>query len=245
MFYLRAGAVVLWFVISFLICFVVSIIRWRHPSGSYVFSYIFSRGAAFLLGITVQVRNESTLQNAQPCVYLGNHQSNLDVFNQAYCYQPRTIAVGKKEVLWIPLFGIIFYSTGNIFIDRSNRQKALKSLEKADEVLTKKRVSIWMFPEGTRNKGAPALLPFKKGAFHMAIHAQAPLVPVVSGPLNRLVDVRERKIIPGTLLIEVLEPIPTKGLTENDVDALVETTYNRMQEAFSRLSNEMDQALKN
>jgi 1-acyl-sn-glycerol-3-phosphate acyltransferase len=239
MFYLRAGLVVIWFVVSFAVCLVVSLVRWRHPSGGFVFTYVFSRTAFRILGINVLVRNAERLKSAQPCIYVGNHQSNLDVISQAYCYQPRTIAVGKKEVAWIPLFGIIFYTTGNIFIDRSNRQRALRSLGRANEALTKKNISIYMFPEGTRNKGSTQLLPFKKGAFHMAIDAQVPILPIVSGPFHMLLDVHKRMLKKGTLIFEVLEPIPTAGMTEADIDKLIHLTHSRMQESFSKISAEM------
>ena len=93
-----------------------------------------------------------------------------------------------------------------------------------------------MFPEGTRNKGATKLLPFKKGAFYLAIAAQVPIVPVVSCPVKPLIDLENRKVTPGVAHIEVLEPIPTIGLTEADVDTLVATTHERMQKAYEELS---------
>ncbi len=93
-----------------------------------------------------------------------------------------------------------------------------------------------MFPEGTRNKTPDKLLPFKKGAFRLAIAAQVPILPIVCCPVKPLIDIQNRKIHPGIARIEVLEPIPTIGLTLADVEKLVATTYDRMQKAFEELS---------
>lgn len=88
--------------------------------------------------------------------------------------------MGKKELLWTPLLGQFMWLAGSIFIDRSNNKRAVQSLKEAGEELKRKSTSLWMFAEGTRaSQEAPSLRPFKKGAFHLAVDAQIPVVPVV------------------------------------------------------------------
>lgn len=88
--------------------------------------------------------------------------------------------MGKKELLWTPLLGQFMWLAGNIFVDRSDNKRAVQSLKEASDELKRKSTSLWMFAEGTRaSQEAPTLRPFKKGAFHLAVNAQIPIVPVV------------------------------------------------------------------
>ena len=96
--------------------------------------------------------------------------------------------------------------------------------------------SIWIMPEGTRSKGR-GLMPFKKGAFVTAIKAQVPIVTVAWS--NYINDLNINHVKAGTILVEILPPIQTKGLTMDDVDALKEKAYNQLKEALARLDQEV------
>ncbi|KAF9198926.1 1-acylglycerol-3-phosphate O-acyltransferase, partial [Podila verticillata] len=88
---------------------------------------------------------------------------------------------------------------------------------------------IWIFPEGTRSRLDTAdLLPFKKGAFHLAIQAQLPILPIVAEGYSHIYDSARRSFPGGELEIRVLEPIPTIGMTADNVNELVERTRNVM-----------------
>lgn len=88
--------------------------------------------------------------------------------------------MGKKELFWTPLLGQFMWLAGSIFIDRSDNKRAVQSLREAGNQLKRNSTSLWMFPEGTRaSQEVPGLLPFKKGAFHLAVEAQIPIVAVV------------------------------------------------------------------
>jgi 1-acyl-sn-glycerol-3-phosphate acyltransferase len=99
------------------------------------------------------------------------------------------------------------------------------------------RISVWVFPEGHRN-GSSTLLPFKKGAFHLALAAKVPIVPIVCSPLGDLLDAHRLLVFPGRIRIRVLPAIPTEGLGEADLEALMETVRSRMQEAQDQLAAE-------
>src|SRR4029079_18657026 len=87
---------------------------------------------------------------------------------------------------------------------------------------------IAMMPEGTRNKEGKGLLPFKKGPFHLAILAQVPIIPVVSSPLKDIASWKYKVLKGGTIHMTVLPPIPTKGMTDGDVDRLSNTVREKM-----------------
>jgi len=90
------------------------------------------------------------------------------------------------------------------------------------------QISLWMFPEGTRSHYAqPGLLPFKKGAFHLALQNNLPIIPVVCENYFDLYDSKTR-FNPGEIRIAVLPPISTGGLTKDDTDSVMETVRNQM-----------------
>lgn len=185
------------------------------------------------LGVRVAHEGRDRLVAAQPCVYVVNHQSNLDILFLGSVYPPNTIIIGKRQIIWLPLFGLFFLATRNLLIDRADRTKAIAGLDKAVAALRERGESIWIFPEGTRNRTSERLGPFKKGAFHMAIEAQVPLVPIVVGQMARHVDFAGRRLLGGTLRIRVLDAIPTTGLTPGDVDALRARTRDAMDAALA------------
>jgi lysophosphatidate acyltransferase len=81
------------------------------------------------------------------------------------------------------------------------------------------------------------LLPFKKGAFHLAVQAQVPIIPVVTANYANVLDVKQRRVRPGAIDVSVLPPIQTKGFTTADVDALVERTRSAMMDELVRLEH--------
>lgn len=176
-----------------------------------------------VLGWRVVVKNRETLLGTSPAVVVGNHQSNLDTVSWATFFPPRSVAVGKKEILKVPFFGWLWKASHNILIDRSNPESARRSIAEAAARIRNERLNVWILPEGHRND-APEMLPFKKGAFHLAIAAQVPILPFVTSPMWEHLDAKRWLVRPGTVTIRVLPPIPTEGMTEEDVDRLLLAT---------------------
>ena len=232
--YLKLVLIVFWLVFTSVIGSVYAILRWGDFDIDRNYSRFFSWGALKILGLRVEVVGKEHLESQQPCIYVVNHQSGLDMATLGTIYPRRTIVIGKKEVKWIPFFGIFFMAAGNILIDRSKTSKAVAGLSQAVETIRLKGVSIWIFPEGTRNRQGDGILPFKRGAFHMAIQAGVPIVPVVSGCLSPLVSWKEKRIRKGLLRVKILPPIDTKGI--KNVDLLAEQTREQMLEAFRSLT---------
>ena len=230
-FWIRALAAGAWFVFSCLVGFVLTLVRWRDASNAHRFARFLSWGGVRALGIQVHVVGEENLLAAQPCVYVANHQSVVDILVLGGIYPPRTLVTGKKELLWIPVFGPMFYAMGNILLDRGRKTSAVAALGKAAERMRKERVSVWVFPEGHRNAERP-MLPFKKGAFHLALQARVPVVPIVCGQHGRFLDSKRREARPGVVEVRVLEPIRTEGMPPHAVTSLLHETRRRMEEAL-------------
>ncbi|WWD05952.1 hypothetical protein V865_004037 [Kwoniella europaea PYCC6329] len=196
------------------------------------------------VGITFDVEGEEHLTGLltarggkeQSAVLVGNHQSFLDILYLGRIFPKRAAIMAKRELKYTPGLGQFMSLSGAVFVNRSNRVDAMAALQAAGDDMKKKGVSLWVFPEGTRSSSAePALLPFKKGAFHLAVQAQVPIVPVVVENYHRLFDGRTR-FENGKLKIRVLPPIPTVGLTADDVTKLSEDTREKMLETLREIS---------
>lgn len=221
-----------WLLFTSIVGFFLALVRWRHVSNGHSFARLAAWGVLPLLGLRVRVLGEERLLEAQPCVYVANHQSILDVPVLGRLYPVRTIVTGKKELIWVPFFGIMFFAMGNLLIDRSRKRNALTALRKVAERMRDEHLSVWVFPEGHRNPRRP-MLPFQKGAFHMAQLAGVPIVPIVCGDYSELIDTSRGVSRSGVVEIRVLEPLPTQGLGRDGLEQLMQTTRERMDEALA------------
>lgn len=235
MLYLRVLGIFLWLLISCALVLPLCIVRWGDQNLNQKFARVFAWGVLRISGIHVEVEGMEYLTRTQPCVYVGNHQSGLDMATFGAIYPERTLVIGKKELLWIPLFGLFFAAAGNILIQRKNRAHSISGLGIAVEAIRKSRCSVWIFPEGTRNRSGQGLLPFKKGAFYMAIEARVPIVPILSSSLTDLVSWKKGIFKPGTVKIKILPPIVTDSYTIQQTGELAELARQKMLEALRGL----------
>ncbi|PSU30922.1 1-acylglycerol-3-phosphate O-acyltransferase [Photobacterium lutimaris] len=214
LFVLRMIAVAVFTVVMFVLGCGYCLLSPRNPRNVYIVGRHFCKMAR-IFGIKLEFRYPDGELPA-PSVYLANHQNNYDLFTVSGAIQPRTVTVGKKSISWMPLFGQLYWLTGNILIDRANRSKAVGTIGQVVEQIKQRDVSIWMFPEGTRSRGR-GLLPFKTGAFHAAISAGVPVVPIVCSSTE---NVKLNKWDNGVVIVEVLPSVSVDGMTKEDVRTL-------------------------
>ncbi|CAB3237101.1 unnamed protein product [Arctia plantaginis] len=205
---------------------------------------LFSRAMSYVakcVDVEYQIRDEKFLQEQGGAIIIGNHQSSLDTLALCHIWNAVKYAITviiKKELFYALPFGPSAYLAGVIFINRNNSRSAYKELQEIKERMVNQKVKIWFFPEGTRNEEYTKLLPFKKGAFNLAVEAQVPIIPVVMSPYY---FVNNKKCIfnKGHVVIQCLEPVPTAGLTRDDVPALIKICYDKMTVACKELSKEI------
>ena len=180
-----------------------------------------------LSGAKVLVRGRELLDPKQSYVFVINHRSYLDTAT-AFCYLGRRIGLlAKKELLKVPILGYGMGYVNIMAIDRSNRQRAIETVQAATERLSA-GISFAVFAEGTRARPGK-FLPFKKGAFYMAKDAGVPVVPVAMKNTDMLMGKGTGTACPGTIEMVILEPIPTEGLaTDEDVEQLIEKAHSRI-----------------
>ena len=231
--FIRTIVVLCYFFIIALLGIIICLFRPFNPDNTRICGRLFSIGGLKLLGIKMTVEGKEHLDTMQPSIVLANHQDNLDLFIHGGVIPKRTDSVGKKSLRYLPLFGQVYWLSGNIMIDRKKSKASIHSMTETTEALKHKNTSIWVFPEGTRNKGE-GLLPFKKGAFHMAKQADAPIIPICASAYPKHINLNKWRA--GHVRIRILAPIQTKDISQNDIGALCQTTHQQMSKTIDALN---------
>ncbi|KAL7920864.1 hypothetical protein ACQKWADRAFT_296927 [Trichoderma austrokoningii] len=171
----------------------------------------------------------NVLGSTRPAVFIGNHQTELDVLMLGAIFPKYCSVTAKAQLKRTPFLGWFMSLSGTIFIDRKDSQGARSAMDGAANEIKSRRQSVYMFPEGTRSYSKePMLLPFKKGAFHLAVQSGVPIVPVVVANYSHILYVKHLVFNSGKIPIKVLAPIPTTNLTPADVDELTRATRELM-----------------
>lgn len=179
---------------------------------------LFGDFAAAMVGIDLDVYGEKNLWAARPCVFIFNHQSKADVVILAKLIRKDMGGIGKKEIRDIPVLGRIMEMAGTVFVDRANTQSAIKAMEPLVEAIRKDGRSICISPEGTRTL-SPKLGPFKKGAFHLAMQAGVPIVPIVIHNAGDVAPKNEFVMRPAQVRVDVLPPVDTSGWSAKTISS--------------------------
>jgi 1-acyl-sn-glycerol-3-phosphate acyltransferase len=208
-----------------------------YPFGSYnkitnKTALIWAKSILWAAGTKVEVVGLDKIDFTKSYVFAGNHQSHIDVLAVFSILDMTVRYIAKKELFKIPLFGWAMTAAGNIKVDRSNREKAIKSIEKAGESI-RNGVSVILFPEGTRSPDGE-IHDFKKGAFVLAMKSGVPVVPISISGTRKILEKHSLKLNPGTVKIVISDPIEsTKYKMEerekfaNDVKQIIIKNFDK------------------
>jgi len=215
----------------------VDSVRGREPhTFALRFTRIFHRLVCPALNISVDIRGGEILDAARPCVFVANHQSYIDYPILSALFPRDTTVVGKRELGRYPVVGWLYRRAGQVLIDRDRPRAARETLDAVTEAVRTRGISAFVFPEGTRASRRGELLPFKRGAFDVAIRAGVPVVPIVVAPLKPRTELRRGRLLPHRVRIVVDEPIATTGLTVDDARDLAARVRQRMQQTLDSLA---------
>jgi len=190
------------------------------------------------MGLHLEIRDEHLLNADKSYVLCCNHQSMLDLIPVMRILPDRCTILAKKELLLAGTFGVAAWLCGIVFVDRLNPQSARQTMQKIVEAIVNDKLKLFIFPEGTRYL-SDDMLPFKKGAFHLAIQAGIPIVPVVISSYQNFLSYEEKLFENGRVIVQCLPEIPTTGMTTDDVGKLLEQTQTVMGDCFKKLTAEV------
>ncbi|PNS20212.1 hypothetical protein CAC42_5662 [Sphaceloma murrayae] len=190
-----------------------------------------------LTGVQFTISDPHSALSTRPAVFVGNHQSELDVLMLGSMFPRYCSVTAKRSLQYVPVLGWFMLLSKTVFINRSSSTEARKAFSEAVKTMKGEGQSVFIFPEGTRSYARePRLLPFKKGAFHLAVQAGVPIVPVVVANYSGVLDVGKRRFESGDIPISVLEPVSTQGLGPDDVGELVKKVEKSMADELVRVS---------
>jgi putative phosphoserine phosphatase/1-acylglycerol-3-phosphate O-acyltransferase len=178
---------------------------------------LFADVSSALIGLNLVIRGEENLWSQRPAVFVFNHQSKADVVIIARLLRRDIAGVGKKEIKRMPLIGKTLELAGTVFIDRANASSAIEAMQPLVDALRNERKSVVIAPEGTRTI-SPRLAPFKKGAFHLAVQAGVPMVPIVIHNAGDVAPKGDFVFRPATVEVDVLPPVDTSGWSADTID---------------------------
>ncbi|MFD1811832.1 HAD-IB family hydrolase [Rhodococcus gannanensis] len=172
--------------------------------------------ALAVLGITVDVQGRDNAWTHRPAVFMFNHQSSLDVLVLGTVIKRNVTGVAKQEAAHDPRFALVGALLDVAYVDRADTSRAKAALAPAVQKL-KSGISLAIAPEGTRSP-TPRLGRFKKGGFHVALQSGVPVIPVVIHDAGELMWRNSFVAHPGTVHVDVLEPVPTTDWTVATLD---------------------------
>ena len=231
---LRVLAIVIFAIVMFVFGCGYCLLSPRNPKHVFTFGRLFGKMSR-VFGIKLELRVPDDAYERGQHIYIANHQNNWDLFTVSSAVTPKVVTVGKKSLVWVPLFGQLYWLTGNILIDRANRSKAKGTIDQIIDTMKGSDVSAWIFPEGTRSRGR-GLLPFKTGAFHAAVGAHLPIIPVVCSSTNHL---KFNRWDNGHVIVEMLPPVSVEGMEKDDIRELANDCREKMKLKLQQLDEEV------
>ena len=172
-----------------------------------------------VFGVTLETRGVARVDRNAPYVFMSNHVSHVDSLALAISIPHPLHWVFKKELSRIPVFGWVLLSLGQIMVDRQSAVQSRAALANAAAALEGNN-SILIYGEGTRSKDGK-LQPLKKGGFFIALQSGLPIVPVRVSGTHEIIPSGSLRVHPGHVVVELFDPIPTVGKTENDIPELM------------------------
>lgn len=172
----------------------------HYKYGQWTTARAFKYVGKIMIGVEFNIEGDGreVLENTRPAVIVGNHQTELDILMLGTLFPIGCSVTAKKSLARTPVLGWFMLLSGTVFIDRADRAQAMKAFEGAAKVMKERQQVVFMFPEGTRSYSTePMLLPFKKGAFHMAVQGQVPVIPTVTENYSYLLNVKNKRFNSG------------------------------------------------
>jgi 1-acyl-sn-glycerol-3-phosphate acyltransferase len=174
---------------------------------------------SYFTPMLVRVRGREHIDPNQSYVLVANHQSHYDVFVLYGWLGIDFKWVMKQELRKIPALGFACEKIGHIYIDRSNHQAALASIEAAKDRIVN-GTSVLFFAEGTRSRDGE-LGRFKKGAFRMALDLGLPILPLTLSGTRKVLPPTTLDVFPGQVSLTIHEPVAIDGLTDKEIPELM------------------------
>ena len=228
-------------VLAFPLVLLWRILTWPVDRWNYYGGRLFRSIAYVMVGLTprwrFEVRGTPPANPRHPYVVVANHESFADIILLSLLpWEMKWLS--KVSIMRIPVFGWIMWAARDVPVHRGHAASARAAMAECARRLAG-HTSVMIFPEGTRSKTRD-LLPFKDGAFRLAVDQQVPLLPIAVYGTRQAIAKHDWRIGRTHAVAEILEPVTTTGLTPRDVPQLKREVQARIEAARERLRQELD-----
>ncbi len=219
--YLRMGVGMVWMVLTSTVFFVIMPLLWPwrvlRLKTCNVYGKITGWSLVRVVGARPVFHHKERIKSQSPAIYISNHVSTLDMWMGMWVCPIGGGGLAKKEITRVPGLGQLYVLSGHPMIDRSNRERAIATMNEMAAFMSKHRLSLWIWPEGTRSKTG-RLQPFKKGFVHAALATGMPIVPVVVHNAAYIWPRKGGRFATGDLHIQVLDKVETTEWRAETID---------------------------
>ncbi len=172
---------------------------------------------AWACGAEIVFHHRERTNEHKPAIFVSNHTSTLDMWLGMWVCPLGGCGLAKREIRYVPGVGQLYLLSGHPMIDRSNRERAIATMNDVASFMTKNGLSLWIWPEGTRSRDGQ-LQAFKKGFVHAALATELPIVPIVVYNAAKVWPRGKVKFNPGPVDVEVLPPVSTADWSAETID---------------------------
>jgi len=191
------------------------LVTWDTRGATWFARRLWAPAMLWMAGTRVVVEGREHIDPTLPTLFASNHQSSIDIPVLFVALPVNLRFIAKEQLRWVPLIGWYLQLAGHILIDRSNRTRAIASLDRAALEIARRKISLIVFPEGTRSPDG-RILPFKHGSFGLALKARIPVVPVTLEGSAQVMPRGTWRVRAGVVRVRVGAPVPTDGFDVND-----------------------------
>lgn len=171
-----------------------------------------------------------------PVLFVSNHEGNFDI-PVLLSKIPKPFGfISKKEVKKLPIIPLYMEQMNCVFLDRTDRRSALKSISDTVGKL-KEGHSILIFPEGTRSKGE-GMGEFKSGFMRIAKDAGVPIQPIAILGTSEIMEKNNNKVLPADVAVQLLDPIPADVIEQLNAKEAIHLVRSKIEEAIAGLSRQ-------
>jgi 1-acyl-sn-glycerol-3-phosphate acyltransferase len=225
--------VLLWFPLMALLRLVTA----PFDPGRYAVGWLFRRIGPVMASLHPlwRFRTAGTMPSdpRRPYVVVSNHESFADILLISHLpWEMKWLS--KAELFRVPIMGWMMQLAGDVPVKRGFGPSAIEAMTRCREILAR-RVSVMIFPEGTRSTTS-AMLPFKDGAFRLAVDAGVPILPLAVQGTSTALPKHDWRFNRADATVRVLEPVETAGLGPDDVPALRERVRAIIEQARQELA---------
>lgn len=194
------------------------------------------RMVRFLSGTRLIILGQENIPPDQAVLYVGNHRSYYDIILTYLAVPGMTGYIAKKEMDKIPCLRKWMKAIGCLFLDRDDIRQGMQMILDA-VAKVKSGISIFIFPEGTRNKSSDNFLPFKAGSLKIAEKSKCPIIPVAINGSDEVFEKHIPRIVKTTVVIEFGPAIYTDKLDKESKKALADTAFTSIRSMYEKNSN--------